>query len=398
MSGIGLQFTAAGPIATPPALLNADLIAAVAAINPGYTATLPGSLIEDLSSTATGALIAIDQARVDAVNNVSPYAANPFILAQMGAQFGVPQGLMSNASVYVVITGSPGYVIPPGFAVSDGSRQYIIQTGGTVSTTGTTASLYAVCLQAGSFAIPAGTVTTIVTSVPSPYTLTVTNPLGGTPAAGPQTIESYRAQIVQAFQVAMTGTAAYLKTLLTMLPGVPSRLVSVVQSGQNFEILCGGGDPYQTAGAIYQSGVILGLLTGSLQLSRNVNVSIYDAPDTYNIVFVNPPQQIVTIGMVWNTTLPNFTSGPAVAQFAIVAMQAYINSIVVGQGINLLVLQQQVQAAISSVLAPVNLTTLRFNITINGVLATPSAGTSTILSDPESYFYLSPTGATCVQG
>jgi hypothetical protein len=53
----------------------------VAAEVPDYTANLPGSLIEDISSTDVQALATIDQARVDAINSFSPYGANAFALA-----------------------------------------------------------------------------------------------------------------------------------------------------------------------------------------------------------------------------------------------------------------------------------------------------------------------------
>ena len=397
MSGLPLLFSATGPVATPPATLQAALIAYVSAIAPGYTADLPGSLIEDISSTDVGAMVAIDQARVDAVNNVSPYGANAYILAQLGAMFGIPQGAAANGSVYVVFTGSPGYVIPPEFVVSDGTNQYVIQDGGTVGSGGTSPSLYAVATNSGIFAIPAASVTTVITSVPSPYTLTVTNPLAGVPATAAQTVESYRSAVLQAFQVSISGTPAYLKTLLYAVPGVNPNLVSIQQSGTFWKVVCGGGDPYQVAGAIYAGVSNVGLLTGSATSARNITVSIYDAPDTYSIVFVNPPQQVVTCAVVWNTTLANFTAAAAVNQYIIGAVQAYINSIVVGQPINLLVLTEQIQTAISSVLLPVNLTTLTFSFTINSVPVTPTAGTSVIPSDPESFFYISPSGVTSTQ-
>ena len=397
MSGLPLLFSATGPVATPPATLQAALIAYVSAIAPGYTADLPGSLIEDISSTDVGAMVAIDQARVDAVNNVSPYGANAYILAQLGAMFGIPQGAAANGSVYVVFTGSPGYVIPPGFVVSDGTNQYTIQDGGTVGSGGTSPSLYAVATNSGIFAIPAASVTTVITSVPSPYTLTVTNPLAGVPATAAQTVESYRSAVLQAFQVSISGTPAYLKTLLYAVPGVNPNLVSIQQSGTLWKVVCGGGDPYQVAGAIYAGVSNVGLLTGSATSARNITVSIYDAPDTYSIVFVNPPQQVVTCAVVWNTTLANFTAAAAVNQYIIGAVQAYINSIVVGQPINLLVLTEQIQTAISSVLLTVNLTTLTFSFTINSVPVTPTAGTSVIPSDPESFFYISPSGVTSTQ-
>jgi hypothetical protein len=394
-----LLFSASGPVATPPATLNAALITLVAASNPGYTANLPASLIEDVASTDTGALVTIDQARVDAVNSVTPYTANPYVLAQLGAMFGVPQGVSANGNANVVFTGSPGYVIPPGFLVSDGTNQYAVQDGGTIASGGNSQPLYVVATNSGTFAIPASTITTVVTSVPSPYTLTVTNPLDGVPASANETVEAYRSRILQAFAVSIQGTATYLKTLLLALPGVSPRLVSVRQSGSAWEVLCGGGDPYQVAGAIYQGVSQIGLLVGSsISSLRNVKVSIFDAPDTYQIVYVNPPQQIVTVAVIWNTTQLNFTASAAVNQYIIGAVQAYINSIVVGQPINLLVLQDQIQAAVSSVLAPENLTTLKFTVTINSIPVSPTAGTSVIASDPESSFFVSPSGATSVQG
>ena len=398
-SSLPLLFTASGPIPTPPTTLQQDLLAAVAEQVPGYTANLPGSLIDDISGTDVGALVTIDQARVDAVNNLTPYAANPYILAQLGQQFGLPQGQLSNGSAYVVFSGSPGYVIPVGFLVGDGTNQYAVQDGGTIGSNGLSPSLYVVATNAATFAIPAGSITQIITSVPSPYTLTVTNALAGVPAQAPETVESYRSRLLQAFNVAVSGTQAYLKTLLLAVPGVSPQLVAVRQQGIYWEVICGGGDPYQVAGAIYSGVSTVGLLTGSaISSTRNIVVSIFDAPDIYQVVYVNPPQQIVTLAVTWNTRLPNFTAGPAVNQYMIGAGQSYINSIAVGQPINLLVLQEQIQAAVSSVLPAANLTTLQFVITINGVQQQPAAGTSIIVGDPESYFYVSPSGVTAVQG
>jgi hypothetical protein len=402
MSGttsIPLTMTMAGPVATPPATLQQALISNVALSNPGYTANLPGSLIEDISSTDVGALITMDQARVDAINNVTPYGANPYVLAQLGQQFGIPQGTPANASVYVVISGPAGYVIPPGFVVSDGTNQYVIQDGGVVSTTGTTQQLYAVASQSGSFAIPASTVTTIVTSVPTGYTLTVTNPQAGTPSTAAESIQSYQSRVLLAGQVAATGTPSYLKTLLYALPGISQRLVAVrLIAGAGYEVIAGGGDAYQVANAIYNSGVDISTLQSSSTTSRNVSATIYDAPDSYNITFVNPPQQVVTVAITWNTQQANFTAASAVNQAGSLAVLSYVNSIPVGQPINLLEMQASFQAGVASILPSNNLTTLTFVVTINGTVSTPSAGTSTIASDPESYFFASANGVTSTQG
>jgi hypothetical protein len=460
--------TAAGPTPTPVSTLYNSLITYVANQMPGYTANLPGGLVDDVAGTDTGALVAIDQARVDTINSVTPLGANAFILAQLGAQFGIPQGVSANASVFVQFSGPAGYVFQPGFTVGDGTNQYALQDGGVIQTGGISPLLFAVATTSGTFAIPANTVTKLVTSVPKQYAVTVNNPQAGDPATTTESVPNYRARVLQAGQVASTGTPAYVKTLLEKITGVQQQLVSINQLGGGWQIVCGGGDAYAVATAILQGVPDIAVLQGS-QLAitgmsaanpvvittnlnhgyiagqtmtvagatpsaynltytvasvtattittttngsgfgayvsgatltpnpRNVAVSLLQNPNTYSVVFVNPPQQTVTVAVTWNTTLPSFTAGTSVNQLAAPAIQSYINSIFVGQPINLLEMTAVFQGAVASVIAAPNITTLQFVVTINGVTATPTAGTSIIPSDPESSFTCSATGVTVVQ-
>jgi len=396
---VPLNMTVAGPIPTPPATLNAQLIANATALAPGLTANLPGSLIEDLSSTATGALMVLDAARVDYINALAPGAANASVLYMLGQQAGIPQGLSTNTSVYVVFTGPPGYVIAAGFTVSDGSYQYVVQDGGIILSTGMSAPLYAVATVAGSWTPILGTVNQIVTSVPAPYVLTVTNPATGYAGGPPETIAMYRSRVVQAGLSPSVGMITTLKTQLMAIPGVVPRLVSVLQTTAGWEVLCGGGgDPYAIAYAIYISCLNLASLYGSATAGRTMTTSITDAPDTYTVLYVNSPMQTVTVTATWNTTQLNFTAGASVNQLAAPAVVSYINSIPVGQPINLLAMSAAFQIAVASVLSAEYLTTLTFAVYINGTLTMPSAGTSIILGDPESYFESAATGATVMQG
>jgi hypothetical protein len=472
MSGavsIPLVMTSSGPVPTSPATLLTNLIDGVSSTNPGYTANLPGSLIEDISSTDVGALVTMDQARVEAINSITPYGANAFILAQLGTQFGIPQGVGANGSVFVVFSGPSGYVFQPGFTVSDGTNQYVLQDGGVIQTSGQTTQLFAVSTNPGTFAIPANTVTQIVTSVPSAYTITVNNPEAGTAATTTESVQSYRARVFQASQVGSTGSPAFVKTLLYKIVGVQQQLVSINQTGSGWQIVCGGGDSYAVANAILQGvpdiaalqgsqlaitgmsaanpvvittnlnhGYIAGqtvVVTGATPSAynltytiasvtattittttngtgfgtyvsgatltpnpRNVTVSVFQNPNTYNITFVNPPQQVVTVAVTWNTTLPSFTAGTSINQLAAPAIQSYINSIYVGQPINLLEMTAVFQNSVSTIIDASNITTLQFVVTINGVTVTPGAGTSIIASDPESYMFCSATGVTITQG
>ena len=76
MTSVNLSISAAGAQPTPPATLLGELINNVIATNPGYTANLPGSLVEDISSTDVQAMAAIDQACVDLINSMSPFSAD----------------------------------------------------------------------------------------------------------------------------------------------------------------------------------------------------------------------------------------------------------------------------------------------------------------------------------
>lgn len=264
MTDLPVVITAAGVQPTPPATILANLIALVSASNPGYTANLPGSLIEDISSTDVGAIALIDQARVELMNSLTPYGANAFLLNQLGQIYGVPLGQGSNTSVYVVFTGSVGFVISKGFTVSDGTNRYVVQDGGIVETGGVSPPLYCLAAVTGTWAVPAGTVNQIVTSVPSTIVLSVNNPTAGTPGSSTQTEGDYRAQVLQAGKASAQGTPSFLKTVLGNVPGVQNRLVSVRQSGSGWEVLVGGGDPYAVAYAIYQSLFDVNALVGSV--------------------------------------------------------------------------------------------------------------------------------------
>src|ERR1017187_1073134 len=116
-SSVTINITSAGAQPTPPATLLNNLLTAVSAEVPNYTASLPGSLIEDLSSTAVGALVMIDQATVDLINSNTPATSNPLTLMQQGQQMGITQGLLSNSSAYCLFTGIVGYAIVQGFII-----------------------------------------------------------------------------------------------------------------------------------------------------------------------------------------------------------------------------------------------------------------------------------------
>lgn len=263
-STLPVVMTSAGAVPTAPSVIRETLTTLVSSTNPGYVNNLPGSLIEDIASTDVGAISLIDQSRVDLINSITPYGANDFLLNQLGQIYGVQRGVGSNTSVYVTFNGTPGFVIPVGFTVSDGTNQYTVQVGGVVDASGQSAALYCLATVEGSWAVPANTVTQLVTSVPSGITLSCTNQVDGLPGDTAQTNYNYRAQVLQAGLATAQGSPTFVKTALQQVSGVQPRLISIRNVDVNkWQIICGGGDPYDVAYAIFSSVPDISALVGS---------------------------------------------------------------------------------------------------------------------------------------
>lgn len=465
--------TAAGPQTTSPATLNALLISLATQLSPGLT-VLPGVLIDDIAGTDTAATIVMDQARVDLINSVSPLTANPYLLNQLGQIYGVPLGLGSNTSVGVIFSGPPGFPIPNGFTVSDGTYQYVISSGGVIGTGGQSTTLLAVATQSGSWPVAANTVTQLATSIPSSVTpaVTVTNPFAGSPATTVQTEAEYRVQVLQAGLATATGVPAMCKTSLNQIVGVNPNLVSIRQLTNSWEVIVGGsGDPYQIGFAILRSFGDVAALVGSTMLvtgitnanpgviTTNINhgyttnqvfimkgatgisglnntsltatvisptsfsigvnttasgtytgngvitpnfrnqvISIYEYPDTYNIPYVIPPAQPVTMTLTWNTSAPNFTGASSVAVAAQGAISDYVTSLSPGAPINIYDMESIFRASVTGLLQPSQIIRIVFSVAINGIGVAPQDGTGIIVGDPESYYLITPSSIVVSQG
>lgn len=285
---INVAVTRAGAQPTQPVDIWSKLITLVAAINPGYT-VLPGGLIEDLASTATYAVALIDSIAVETINSMTPFGANPYLLQELGNIAGIQPQIDANGSAYVVFSGTVGFQIPIGYLVSDGTFQYQVQDGGVIGAGGTSAPLFCRSTSPGIFPIAARTVTQIISSVPPAITLSVTNPQDGIPSTGSQTEAEYAALVLEAGRVTSGGTASMAKVLLKKVAGVQPRLVAVKQvQGGGWEVICGGGDPYAIANAIYSSGLDISTLVGSTIAVRNITTA------SLGVVYTNLNHGLIT--------------------------------------------------------------------------------------------------------
>jgi hypothetical protein len=311
MASLPIVMGPSGPIPTPPAILRAQLTEKVTQTNPGYVNNLPSSLIEDIASTDVGALIIANQFFIDLINSVTPYGANAFILNQLGTEiYGIQPAVATNTSVDLIFSGTPGFIIIPGFTVTDNVYQYICFDGGVIGSNGISLPIHAIASMPGTWAIAAGTVTGLVTSVPPNINLAVINPTEGTPSTSAESIMSFRTRTLTAGLVASTGMDRYLKTLLWNIPGVQQRLVSVRQDLDNgrWIIIVGGGDPYQVAWAIYYA--IFDIQTLARPNINIIDITSYDP--------TNPNPQIPVITTEFNH---NLVTGMIETIYGVVGME-----------------------------------------------------------------------------
>ncbi|HFK5741698.1 TPA: ubiquitin-activating E1 FCCH domain-containing protein [Enterobacter asburiae] len=436
MSDLSVSYDAAGPVPKTSEELRADLVSRATELSPGITTDLPGSLIEDIVGTDVGALLIADQIRVDLINSVGPLKANMYMLNLLAQQSGISEQKTEGATTVPVVFGGPaGFVVPQGFLVSDGTYTYQIADATIIMSSGVSSMVTGVATNTGSWAVPAGSVNQILTSLPSDITLTCTNPVAGTPGGAPETNYEFRERVWEAQMSTVQGYPGFIRQKLTDLSNVQARLVSVVQSGNAWIVMCGGGDIYEMAGAIYKSAGDISRLKGtdlnvtgmtginnvSLTITvlsphtfsiginttasgawtgggivtpnlRNNVVTINDWPDNYVIPFVIPLQQLVTIKFEWATESANYLTDATIASLVSQPVINYVNGIFAGNPMNINNVKDVFLQAINSTLDMSLISTLNVIVTVNGIITGVDAGTNIISGDPYSYWYIASDG------
>lgn len=276
MTDLSVIYDSSGPVPQTAQSLRDQLVAEATALAPGLTTELPGSLIEDMASTAAGALVVADQARVDLINSVGPNTANLEMLTLLSQQYGIPPQKAMGATTVPVVFSSPniGFLVPKGFIVSDGQYQYSINESVVIPASGISSPVTATGVQDGSWTVPQNTVTTIITSVPSTITLSCNNPIAGTPGVSDETTAAFRARVWEAGMPTVQGYPGFIRTQLNKVANIDPRQVSVIQNGDYWTVLCGGGDIYDMAAAIFRgAGDITRLRASSLNVTGITNAN-----------------------------------------------------------------------------------------------------------------------------
>lgn len=294
MSDLSVSYDAAGPVPKTSEEFRADLVSRATELSPGITTDLPGSLIEDIVGTDVGTLLIADQIRVDLISSVGPLKANMYMLNLLAQQSGISaQKTEGSTTVPITFSGPAGFLVPQGFLVGDSTYTYQISDATIIPASGTSSAVTGIATNTGSWAVPVGTVNQILTSLPSDITLTCTNQVAGTPGGAPETNYEFRERVWEGQMSTVQGYPGFIRQKLTDLNNVQARLVSVVQSGNSWIVMCGGGDIYEMAGAIYKSAGDISRLKGT-----DLNVT--------GITNANP-------GVVTTDITHGFTSGQVIS-------------------------------------------------------------------------------------
>ncbi|MGK0739971.1 baseplate J/gp47 family protein [Yokenella regensburgei] len=392
MSDLPVNYTIAGPVPQTTDALRQQVINTATALSPGITTDLPGSLIDDMVGSSVGALVVCDQARVDLINSCSPYSANIHLLAQLGTIYGVPRGAGTNTSVYVVFIGPPGFPVPKGFTVGDGSYTYTVQRDTMIPESGQTIPVYCLATTEGTWAVPAGSVNQIKTSVPDEFKVTCTNLTAGLPGAAEQDYASYRAQVMQSGMFSVQGTPDCYFAGLKQVYGVQENLLSYRQAALGrWVAVVGGGDPYEVAYAIYKAVPDISILTndvsnpsGAPVEKKTIAITVY--PDVYQVPFVVPSSQNTTILITWNTASMGYIDPDGIAKAVQENVAAYINGIGVGQPVNIFEIQDIFMHSVSGLVTPSLVSMIDIQVAINGVIKPPAAGSSLVYGDTYAWF------------
>ncbi|ANI28269.1 baseplate J-like family protein [Yersinia entomophaga] len=275
MSDLPVSYNASGPIPLTANELRDKIVSLATAQSPGITTDLPGSLVEDIVSTSVGALLVCDQARVDLINSVGPLTANIFMLNTLAEQYGITgQKTEGLTTVQIIFSGPAGFALPQGFLVSDGTHQYSLSDTTIIPASGTTSPVTCAATITGTWAVPENTVNNIATSLPSDIVITCTNQTAGIPGGPTETVAEFRGRVWESGMSTVQGYPGFIRQKLTDLDNVQARLVSVVADGSDWIIMCGGGDIFSMAGAIYKSAGDISRLKGtSLNVTGITNAS-----------------------------------------------------------------------------------------------------------------------------
>lgn len=253
------SFTAEGYIPDTASELYDDLETEAAAEVDGFTG-LPSELRENLIQCAAIASVKMQDMVSSMINGIGPDYANDFMFVQLGNSFGLKMKNYQYASVTLNFVGTVGSIILKGTQVTNSTASITVATNEeiTIGSTGT-GSVLAYATEETTDTIAADTMTVLVAA--NSNITSVTNSVAGTSGIEAETIEEFKERFYEEIQSSRYGDIARAYSNLSKLDGVETRLIKFNISSitistyiyKGIEVIVGGGDDAEVAGAIFKA-------------------------------------------------------------------------------------------------------------------------------------------------
>lgn len=353
MADTGL--TAEGYIAKTATELYNDLETEAIASVSGFTG-LPADLRENLIQTGAIVSVKMQDMVSNMLNGIGPDFANDFMFIQLGNAFGLQMKNYQYASVTIEFTGTSGTIITTDIQVtnSDGSITVSPNAEVTIGTTGV-ASVLCYTSEETTEEIPADTMTVLTTA--NSNITAVNNPNAGTSGLDAETIDEFKERVYTELQSARNGTAARCRSLLSDLDGVETRLMKFNETSitvdtyvyKGIEVIVGGGDDAEVAGAIFQAFMQTKNLISDPSdddTSRTVTQTINLYNSTFEINYTRPKE--ILLGLTIEITFSDdiSTSSTVILSLLQPEFEDFFDEFTLGQQVNKLSLNSIVMSAL----------------------------------------------------
>lgn len=302
---------------------------------------LPSSIQNNLIDESAILVNEFEDMIVNLMNGISPAYANDFIIEQLGSAFGTKRKDKSLQNVMLEFEGLAGVIIPAGTQVGSADGQYTFSTikQGIIKADGK-AIINAEAEDYYDKIIDANTLNVMITDILNVNSCN--NPNSSSEPILEENFSDYRARVQNRMQANRNGTAATLNDNLLNVKGVSSRLITYRLDSKlidgarlnTLEVVCGGGDDYEVAEAIFNSLLLTESLTSEPSdndTKRIVKKNVIFNEVEFPISFTRPLIKNISIN-IGLSVLPDFINIPseAMQELLRVVFENYINNLKIG--------------------------------------------------------------------
>lgn len=302
---------------------------------------LPSSIQNNLIDESAIIVNEFEDMIVNLMNGISPAYANDFIIEQLGSAFGIKRKNKAKQNVMLEFEGLAGVIIPAGTQVGSADGQYTFSTitQGIIKADGK-AIINAEAEDYYDKIIDANTLNVMITNILNVNS--VNNLNASSEPILEENFSDYRTRVQNRMKANRNGTAATLYDNLLNVKGVSSRLITYRLDSKlidgarlyTMEVVCGGGDDYEVAEAIFNSLLLTESLTSAPSdndTKRTIKKNVVFNEIEFPISFTRPLIKNISIN-VNLSVLIGYINIPSesMQELLKIVFENYINNLKIG--------------------------------------------------------------------